>query len=560
MQSVQSADQTVISRKNIPGIYLSWGRLSILAALAIGAGLRVYFYLLNRSLWFDEAMLALNLVARDFAGLLQPLDYTQGAPIGFLLLQKAVISLFGNHDYVLRLFPLFCGLTSLPLFYLVVRQHLIIQAGDKENLGGRQETTGVRQETTGGRQATTGERQEATSGRQANTIERQISPGGQLAIWLFALSPQLIYYSSECKQYAGDVLIAVLLYWLAGDYLNGQNKDRALLITGLTGALALWFSHPALFVLGGIFLSMGIDCLAKRDWPRLLKLLALGVVAAVSLGLNYLVSLQQLAANPHLSTYWETAFAPLPPWEDWGWYTQVWFKILERPLKLPVNTLSLLVLALGLFTVTLRRWQTGLALAGSVLLTLAASALQKYPFGERMLLFLVPFFLLLLTAGIDGLRQFVRRWQPWLVWLVFLGPAAYFLLAYVNAGIQDLPSAAKNEHIKPLLVHFQQQARPKDRLYVYYGSRPAFLYYAPQLGIDHENTFIGKSNRSNPEAYLQEIETFATGSRVWVLFTHICSWCQVHEEMYILDYLDQAGKQKEALTGVNASLYLYDLR
>ena len=26
------------------------------------------------------------------------------------------------------------------------------------------------------------------------------------------------------------------------------------------------------------------------------------------------------------------------------------------------------------------------------------------------------------------------------------------------------------------------------------------------------------------------------------------------------DYLDQLGKQKEALTGVNASLYLYDLR
>ena len=155
-----------IGQPTLPGIKLSWQAFSILAAIAVGAGLRLYFYLLNRSLWFDEALLALNLSGRSFAELLQPLDYNQSAPLGFLLLQKTLISLLGNRDYWLRLIPLLAGLSSLPLFYLTARRFL----------------------------------------RPAAV---------QVVLWLFALSPPLIYYSSECKQYSSDVLIALLLIWLA---------------------------------------------------------------------------------------------------------------------------------------------------------------------------------------------------------------------------------------------------------------------------------------------------------------------------------------------------------
>src|SRR5262252_1207359 len=94
------------------------------AILAYGILLRLTQYLSDRSLWMDESMLALNVVNRSFAQLLQPLDYNQGAPVGFLMAQRAAVTLFGPGEYALRLFPFICGLISLFLFYYLAKKCL----------------------------------------------------------------------------------------------------------------------------------------------------------------------------------------------------------------------------------------------------------------------------------------------------------------------------------------------------------------------------------------------------------------------------------------------------
>jgi len=53
--------------------------------ILLGLVLRLRQYLLGRSVGLDEAMLALNIVGRDYAGLWKTLDYNQGAPVAFLL-------------------------------------------------------------------------------------------------------------------------------------------------------------------------------------------------------------------------------------------------------------------------------------------------------------------------------------------------------------------------------------------------------------------------------------------------------------------------------------------
>ncbi|MCG8347258.1 MAG: hypothetical protein MI924_05695, partial [Chloroflexales bacterium] len=85
--------------------------------LGIGVLIRLLQYLANRSIWFDEARIALNITNRSFAELLQPLDYDQAAPLGFLLIERLAVKVLGNSEYALRLWPLVGGIASLFLFY-----------------------------------------------------------------------------------------------------------------------------------------------------------------------------------------------------------------------------------------------------------------------------------------------------------------------------------------------------------------------------------------------------------------------------------------------------------
>src|SRR5712692_1214244 len=89
--------------------------------ICCGALLRLAQYLFNRSLWFDEALLAHNIINRSVSGLLKPLDYAVGAPLGFLMLEKLAVQMFGSSEYALRLVPLLAGILSLYLFYRVAK-------------------------------------------------------------------------------------------------------------------------------------------------------------------------------------------------------------------------------------------------------------------------------------------------------------------------------------------------------------------------------------------------------------------------------------------------------
>ncbi len=192
----------------------SWERAAVAVLLLLGALLRVRQYLAGRSLWVDEAMLALNIVNRNFAEMFQPLDYDQGSPIGFLLVEKIFNSILGKNEFALRLFSLLVGLLSLWLFYL---------------------------------------------------LSKRIATKAGLftALALFAFNPRLVYYSSEVKQYIADVVVTISLLLIAAPVFNmsPRKKDFAWLM--LAGLIALWFSHPALFVLTGIGLALVIVTLKR---------------------------------------------------------------------------------------------------------------------------------------------------------------------------------------------------------------------------------------------------------------------------------------------------------
>ena len=253
--------------------FLSWEKVIAFLLILTGAGLRLRQYLTGRSLWADEAMLALNLVDRSFAGMFQPLAYDQGAPIGFLLVEKLFNTVLGKHEFALRLFPLLVGLISLWLFYLLLTR--------------------------------------VTQGA-----------GLLVSLALFALNPRLIYYSSEVKQYILDVAVTILLLLIAAPVFHTSHQRKGYFWLTLAGMIALWFSHPALFVLAGIGLALVIVTLRRRDYSNLKFVIGIGVVWVLEIAFLYLLILKDLSQNAYMREYWQGAFLPVPPWSDPGWFSR----------------------------------------------------------------------------------------------------------------------------------------------------------------------------------------------------------------------------------------------
>ena len=242
-------------------------------------------------------MLALNIVNRNFGDLFKPLDYDQGAPIGFLLVEKTFSLIFGRSESSLRLFPLLIGLISLWLFYLLLKH-----------------------------------------------FTRGASLWVGLA--LFAFNPRLIYYSSEVKQYIVDVAITTLLLLLALPLFREPSRKRFTTLA-LVGIPALWFSHPSLFVLAGIGFALFLFYLRKRDFQNLRPTLGMGVLWLINLGFLFAITLNDLRRNSYMHEYWRDAFVPMPPWSDLTWYVSSFQKNVDSQFGISYAAGLIFILMLG---------------------------------------------------------------------------------------------------------------------------------------------------------------------------------------------------------------------
>src|ERR1700690_1806975 len=248
------------------------------AVIMVGVILRLRQYVADRSLWNDEAALALNIVNRNFAGLTQPLSYNQGAPLGFLFIEKALLLIIGNHDYILRLFPLFSGLLSLYFIYLISKQYF--------------------------------------------------GTPGLFALSIFSISWTLIYYSSELKQYSSDVLISTGLIYLAFRPIQKDAGPREILLLGTGGIISVWMSHPAIFVLASMGVALAIEYLDRRAFSLLAWALGIGMAWLIDFGIEYMVFLRHLIGNSYLQQFWQPYFMPLPPWSNLKWFGSTYLQLL----------------------------------------------------------------------------------------------------------------------------------------------------------------------------------------------------------------------------------------
>lgn len=491
---------------------LPWEKVIAGVLLLLGLLLRLRQYLTARSLWLDEAMLALNIVQRNFGGLFQPLDYNQGAPVGFLLAEKALVTVFGSHEFVLRLFPLLAGMASLGLFYLLLR-------------------------------------------RIASGI------GLLAALALFAVGPELVYYASELKQYSVDVAVTIGLLLLSMPVFEGKTGRKAFVWLGCAGMLALWFSHPALFVLAGVGVSLLWMSAGRRERGLLLCTVYIGIAWLGNLGLLYFVSLQNLKDNAFLLDFWQENFMPLPPWSAAGWFSGVFRSLVQNQVGVSLPAFFAFALIFGWVFLLRRHRYLAAAILGTFVFALLASALRLYPLGGRLSLFLVALMLALAGHFISALQHRLQRW-PAIGGIVALLVSTSLLYSPASESLHRFVNPKYFEHIRPALADLSQNWQPGDALFVSNGAVPAYLFYAQRYGLDQIAYYTSEAtDYLDPQALARRLDPLAGNPRAWILMSHVYEKGGFNEKEFFLAALDEMGKKKRAFRtpGASVYLYLYDL-
>ena len=467
--------------------------------------------LAERSLWLDEAWLA-NLVLTPSWGALwdEMLGRTLGsvrvAPVPplFVLALRAVALLTGRSELGLRLLPLAASVGCVPIGYFVARR-------------ARGGATGI------------------------------------AAAVCFACLPVAVRYGQELKPYASDALLVLVLLSLAQIIARRSEEGWCWGALAVAASLVPGASYPATLVLPGIALALVPACRTRRS-------LALWTAThAGALALNavwYLTVIGPQRARPLIASYWEAGFPPagepLVPWIGTR-ATELTAFFLGTP------TGPLLVATIAGFLLA-RRLALVAGMTGA--LALAAAILRVYPLAaDRTSLYLLPFFCLSFAAAVGALAG-LRIGPRSLRWV---GPiAAVVLLLWPARGSVSPQAGLIREEVAPLVRRLAAERGASDRVYVYCGAVPAFLFYGPTVGFESERdpaVVLGGVHRDNPAAYGGEIQPMLTpGRRLWVLFSHVAPAADGGSERdAILRYLSLYARSISAEDAPGASLYLFEV-
>ena len=489
-----------------------------IAVIAFGVLLRLVRFLADRSLWLDEAYLAINLMTRSYGGLLETLDYNQGAPVGFLWTERLSLELLGDSERALRLFPLLVGIAALVLFALVARE----------------------------------------------VLDRI---GFLVGVALFATMEPFVRYSAEVKQYGLDVAVGLALVYLFLRVLErGEPSTPKTALLAVAGPVAVWFSHPSAFVLVGVAAAGLYVALRKGDSRAVVHQLAAYGVWLVSFLVAYFVAIRDL--DDLRGTVQGVGAGA-------GGRIKNLYTLFNEPGSFPRTAVGLAatIALLGLLYLWLRRPGIVVLLAGTTTSLLAAGYLGLYPVGQRFLVFLVAPALLCFAAGVAAVVGHVPR----LVAAAILGAVVVLIvLPVVGTAAKRLVAPPKLEESEPLLAEVASSWQPGDVLYLSQYSQYAFRYYAECDDCSETTAAVrrlwpiqptsGGQPQSTPaivsrsaalvvgETWELEADRLAGKRRVWLLYTHFYP----RTEAELLAEADRSGRRTRCTHGGASLLCLYD--
>ena len=438
-------------------------RILAIFLITLGISIRLYHFIMNRSIWLDEAMLSNNIINRSYIQLLQPLDERQIAPIGFLMVQKFFISTFGVSEYSLRAFPLIAGILSIILFYFLLRK-----------IGG----------------------------------ERFACAG----LLFFIFGKLLIYHSTEAKQYYMDVFVFIISYYYLHLKTTDFNSLKSVICKGLLGAILIWFSHCTVFFLASIGIILAIEILFHRNFSSVSGFMIMVVLWLGSFGINYYFFL----SNHSSQSIQESAFMVagyLPPEGSLagkiGWLMPLLKQSVTYPLNIDSLYPLLILISIGLWFVIVTKEYRLLALILPFLIHILLSFLYIYPFGGRFNLYFGAAAILFISLGLKAvavkLKMFGLLIALIIITFLIYNPAKY---SFKTVEFEEMKSA---------LRYIQEHKNDNDLLYIHFASMPAYRFYKETFPLKNLEIIEGSVAY---DGFERDFHLVSGKERVWVLLTH----------------------------------------
>jgi len=433
---------------------------TLTALVLIGVILRLWAYLADTALYLDEILLSYSILDLPLVDLLtRPLPLDQVAPLGFLIIERCSVTIFGHNEFALRLFPFACAIVSLLLFRRLAERAL----------------TGV---------------------------------GPTVALFVFANGFPFIRYAVVVKQYELDVMAAILLMLIAFNLRDRWTATKRLLLLGLVGFAVISFSQASVFVMAGLGFALAVDWLLSRDQNTLRALLFTLPLWATASIIGVIIGVRSMtpATRTFMEDFSAGGFVPLPfrgaSAVHWFWesLTSLFSDLTLLRYRWPV--VFVVVALVGVIALWRRSRSLALFLLSQFTLAIIAAVAQQCPLRGRLALWLLPAALLAVAAGTECIRAGANFLHP-IVGAIFL----VALLVPPVMALAEAPPPYEIEHHKDLLGYLQKNRRPGDVVYVFPPShrrrpilRPALRTAAQRLDSERlrqkRNTRVHQGCRS----------------------------------------------------------------
>jgi hypothetical protein len=510
--------------------YKLWAAIFIFFGILI----RLLHYFYNPSLWMDEVYLSSSLIRMSIHDLVtKPLDYQQKAPLGFLMMVKMILLIFGNNEMALRLFSLLSGILSLFVF-IPVGKFFTGKTGMTMGLG------------------------------------------------ILAFAPALVFHSVEIKQYQVEMLATLMILYTYIKY-HRDLSYAGVLTWGIIGAIIIWFSYSSIFVLAGIGAAHVGSHFFANNRKLIIKQLIPGLMWVTSFLLNFVLFTHRHAESKWI-VYWfdfHKTFMPFPPGSvaELKWFPLTLYRLLDYPLGMtwgfrPLSAiLPLLFLVLGFFA--FRKSKLLLLLCFPFVFVFIASGLKLYPLTERFWVFISPILVLLMSSGLVLLSKALKqRLVVRAIAVVLLaGPvinSARYLL-YPKEFIYH-----KRSFEREALAYVNRHFQAGDVVYVYWNNLPGFriyksitdLKFSAVEGLDHRYQSASYNDYLNK--LKADFRVFNGKKRIWLMYNNYYrsdigdpidepGWYYLQDQAPIdrmIGYFSSLGDQHEVFTSFDVKVNL----